>query len=260
MQWKPLPYILAFFLILTIACPAIQADDNVTFDYYGPDNVIDHQGDFWVLKEAPPGGIVASGGAEGTSTFWELPLSMQLAILPGLLTGFLIAIIGILKLGPLVLGKLKKLLENQTRDKIYDSVKKNPGSTMADITRRESLNLGTVRYHINQLQASHKITFVHSNKFLRIFQNSHTYSDREKTIISALNRPSARSILMYLDSNPGSVNTHIAEYLKISESGTHVQLKKLLKEGIISSSQEGRSQKYSLTDDVKEYLLKQSSS
>ena len=260
MQWKPMLYIVAFLTILTIACPAIQADDNVTFDYYGPDNVIDHQGDFWVLKEAPPGEIVARGETSGPLTFWELPLSMQIAILPGLLTGFLVAIIGILKFGPLVLGKLKKLLENQTRDKIYDSVKKNPGSTMADITRREGLNLGTVRYHINQLQASHKITFIHSNKFLRIFQNSQTYSEREKTIISALNRPSARSILLYIDSHPGSANIQIAEHLKISESGTHVQLKKLLKEGIIRFSQEGRSQKYFLADDVKEYILKQGSS
>jgi len=215
-------------------------------------------GGYNLVANPGPDDIVDASGADGDITFWELPLWIQISIMSGILAGFLATIIGILKLGPLVLGKLKNLLENQTRAKIYDSVKKNPGSTMADITKREGLNLGTVRYHINQLKASQKITFIRSNKFLRIFQNSNTYNDREKMIISTLNRSSARSIVMYLDSHPGSNNTQIAENLKISESGIHVQLKKLLKEGIVTSRQEGRSQKYYLTDDVKEHLLKQS--
>ena len=216
-------------------------------------------GGYNLVANPGPGDIVEAGGADGNETFWELPLWIQISIMSGLLTGFLAALVGILKFGPLVLGKLKNLLENQIRAKIYDSVKNNPGSTMADITKREGLNIGTVRYHINQLQASHKITFIRSNKFLRIFQNSNTYSDREKIIISTMNRSSARAIVMYLDGHPGSNNTQIAENLKISDSGTHVQLKKLVKEGIIRSSLEGKSLRYFLMDDVKEHILKQGS-
>lgn len=214
----------------------IAAHDTVVF---GPDDVVDRS------------------GADGQVTFWQLPLLFQIMWVTGYVLAFFAALAGALAVLPFVQGKLKRAGENETRNLIYEFVKKNPGTTAADISRQEGINLGTVRYHLNQLQASHKIVLSRSDKFVRIFQNSHTYDEREKIVISALNRRAGNSILSYLLNNPGATNSQIADHLRISESGTHVQLKKLLRDEILRANPEGRSLKYFLRDDVKAIIDKQ---
>lgn len=256
MQWKPLLCLVALLSLLAIALPA-TASQNDTYDYYGPDNVIERKGDYIVMKHAPPDAIVDSSGADGTITFWQLPLWIQLTQVTGIAAITAAALALILELWPLIAGKLKTPRDNEIRDQIYNHIKNNPGSTMADIARQEGLNLGTVRYHIGQLQSAHRITLIRSNKFVRLFQNSNTYSEREKTILSAMNRPTARALISYLHENPGTTNPQIAGYLQITDSGTHVQLKKLLRDDIVRSEPMGRFRRYYLKDDVRDLIDKQ---
>lgn len=259
MRCKPLLLTAMLFSALVIALPAAIATQNDTYDYYGPDNVIDRQGDYIIMKHAPPDAIVDDSGADGTITFWQLPLWIQLTQVTWIATLTAAALALILKLGPLVIGKLRTPRDNEIRDQIYHYIKNNPGTTMADIARHETLNLGTVRYHIGQLQSAHRITLVKSDKFVRLFQNSNIYSEREKTILSAMNRPTALAMIEYLHDNPGTTTPQIAGSLNITDSGTHVQLKKLLKDGLVRSEPAGRFLRYYLKEDVKALIDRQSS-
>jgi predicted transcriptional regulator len=257
MQWKPLLCITAILLIAAIVFPVACAQ-TPTFDPYGPDNVIDQVGDYYILKQPPPDAIVDDSGADGTITFWQLPMWIQVEQLTSIAAVTTAALVVLLKLWPLLAAKLKTSRDNKIRDLVYDHIRKNPGSTVADIARKEGLNLGTVRYHVGQLQATHRINLVRSSKFVRIFQNSNTYSDREKAILSAMNRPTALAMIEYLHGHPGTSNPEIADHLKITDSGTHVQLKKLLRDGIVRTEAQGRFLKYYLKDDVKALIDRQS--
>jgi predicted transcriptional regulator len=181
-----------------------------------------------------------TSGADGTITFWQLPLWIQLTQVTWIATLSATALALILKFGPLIIGKLKTPRDNEIRDRIYNHIKDNPGSTVASIARKEGLNLGTVRYHVGQLQSTHRITLVKSDKFVRLFQNSNTYTDREKTVLSAINRPTALSIVSYLHDHPGTTTPQIAGSINITDSGTNVQLKKLLRDQIIRAEPAGR--------------------
>ncbi len=253
-----MPYLLALVIFTAIALPAASAQ-NDTYDYYGPDNVIARQGDYIIMKHAPPDAIVDDSGADGTITFWQLPLWIQLTQVTEIAVITAAALALILKLGPIILGKLRTPRDNEIRDQIYTYIKDNPGTTMADIARREDLNLGTVRYHIGQLQSAHRINLVRSNKFVRLFQNSNTYSERDKTILSAMNRPTALALISYVHENPGTTIQQIAGHLNITDSGAHVQLKKLLRDGIVRTEPAGRFLRYYLKDDVRALIERQNS-
>ena len=259
MRCKPLLLIAMLFSALAIALPAAIATQNDTYDYYGPDNVIARQGDYIIMKHAPPDAIGDTSGADGTITFWQLPLWIQLTKVTEIAVITAAALALILKLWPVVIGKLRTPRDNEIRDQIYRHIKNNPGTTMADIARKEDLNLGTVRYHVGQLQSAHRINLVRSDKFVRLFQNSGVYSEREKTVLSAINRPTAMALVSYLHDHPGTTGPEIAGYLQITDSGAYVQLKKLLRDQVIRAEPAGRFLRYYLREDVKALIDRQSS-
>lgn len=200
-----------------------------------------------VVAFSPIPGPRDSSGCDATISFWELPMWIQIDFIMSMAAAYLAAS---KLLVPFIAGKLKRLLDNETRDQVYRSIRDNPGSTPSDIVRREGLNLGTVRYHIRQLQLTQKITALRLPKFVRLFQNSNTYSDREKRVIAALKREHSRALILYLAGNPGATNREIAARLTMTESGAHRYIKELLQAGIMSSRREGSYVKYYLEDDV----------
>lgn len=204
------------------------------------------------VDNSPIPGPLYGDGATNTVTFWELPLWIQITSVVSVLIG----LIAMVKLLPFILGKIKNVLDNNIRNQIYTHIKENPGSTTRDIVRQQGLNLGTVKYHIHQLQASYKITIMRSGKFLRIFQNSGKYTEREKVILSVLKYPSDRQIIQYLEKYPDATNLEVAQHLEITEGGAHKHLAGLVDKNIVSYKRDGKSKKYYLNDDVKDIFNK----
>ena len=232
--------------------------DGVTVDNYpipGPRDSSGASGDTIGLSPLP--GPIDTSGADATITFWQLPLWIQVEQITWIAAVTATALAVVLKLLPIVIGKLKNRRDNEIRDRIYAYIKDNPGSTMADIARQEALNLGTIRYHITQLQSDHRITLVKSDKFIRLFRNSGAYTDREKAIISSISRPAALSIVSYLKEAPGATIDEIAGHLQITSSGAYVQLKKLARDEVVHRAPAGRFLKYYLNEDVRALIDRQ---
>ncbi|WP_424358733.1 winged helix-turn-helix transcriptional regulator [Methanocella sp. MCL-LM] len=198
-----------------------------------------------------------TSGADATITFWQVPLRIQIEQITWIAAVTATALAVVLKLWPIVLGKLKNRRDNEIRDQIYAHIRDNPGTTMADISRKEGLNLGTIRYHVSQLQSDHRITLVKSDKFVRLFRNSGAYTDREKAIISSISRPAALSIVTYLKETPGATIDEIAGHLQITSSGAYVQLKKLARDEVVRREPAGRLLKYYLNEDVRALIDRQ---
>ncbi|CAJ36686.1 winged helix-turn-helix transcriptional regulator [Methanocella arvoryzae] len=221
----------------------------------GPRNSSGASGDTISLSPIP--GPVDTSGADATITFWQLPLRIQVEQITWIAAVTAAALAAVLKLWPIVIGKLKNRRDNEIRERIYNYIKNNPGTTMADISRRENLNLGTIRYHITRLQSDHKITLVKSEKFVRLFRNSGVYTEREKAIISSISRPAAISIVSYLREAPGATIDEIAGHLHITSSGAYVQLKKLIRDGVVYREPAGRFLKYYLNEEVLALIARQ---
>jgi hypothetical protein len=93
-------------------------------------------------------------------------------------------------------GRLDK---NGNRTGVFRYIAENPGSTLYEIARGTSVNIGTVRYHLFILGTNHRIVAHHTGeKFVRYFTNAGTFSDRERTIISLLRRDVTGKVLRLL--------------------------------------------------------------
>jgi predicted transcriptional regulator len=185
-------------------------------------------------------------------SFWELPLWVQLFYVSGALGALLV----FFKFLPFFLIKSKRLLDNRNREKIYDYIDENPGCTVNDISRSQSMNVGSVRYHVQRLEIMSRIIHMKFGKFTRLFRNSGAYSDREIVVLSALNIRMNKAIVQVVREQPGLSNKQIAEMLEIKESMAHLYLKHLLKDEIVRYEKEGQHKLYYIVSDVEEILKK----
>lgn len=222
--------IMLFLLIAAWLSPIVNADN----------------GGYSIGTTPLPGGPVKEGGADGTLSFWELPLWIQLSCAGGVLASLLVA----LKLVPFAFLKLKGKLENRNRAAINRYIEDNPGCTVNDIARGESLNLGSVRYHVYRLELARKVREVRTGKFARLFRNNGAYNGREIVVISALNIKTSRAIVMLLTIEPGLSNKQIAARLGIKTSSAHIYLSDLARDRIVRFEINDRRKMYYLESDV----------
>ncbi|MFZ3383192.1 MAG: winged helix-turn-helix transcriptional regulator, partial [Candidatus Methanoperedens sp.] len=136
-------------------------------------------------------GPIDTSGADATILFWELPLWIQIAYI----SEIILASLGLFKLIPIVLCKIKNLLENQNRQSIFKYILNNPGCTIAEISDKQEINRGSVKYHINKLKSEEIISFVKMGKFLRLFQNSGAFKDNEQKMAAHLKNEISRLLL-----------------------------------------------------------------
>jgi predicted transcriptional regulator len=206
----------------------------------------------YYVTPATPGDRADYQGDTYAVSFWELPLWIQMYYLSGAMGALFVAF----KLAPFVLLKLKRKLANENRESIYRHIQDNPGCTVTDISKHEEMNVGSVRYHVDQLQDARRIVLVKIGKFMRLFRNSGAYDDREIAVISALHLNTSRAIMFLIKDKPGLSNKQIAGMLDIKESMAHTYLVGLLKDEIIRCEKNGQRKMYYLESDVEAILLK----
>ncbi len=236
--------IVALFIILT--CIPVCADNGG-----------------YVVRPMTPDEIAAAheNMATGTGddralTFWELPLWIQLSYASALIAGALGALFVIFNVVPFFLIKTKRMADNKNREKIYGYINENPGCTVNDISRGQSMNVGSVRYHVQRLGTASRIILVRVGKFTRLFRNSGVYDEREIVVLSAMNIRTNRAIVLLIRQKTGLTNKEIADGLEIKESMAHLYLTHLLKDDIIRFVRNGQQKQYYLVDDVEPILKK----
>ncbi|WP_421909176.1 winged helix-turn-helix transcriptional regulator [Methanolacinia petrolearia] len=237
--------ILFFYILLIFMVTGVQAAEG---DYI----IKPHEDNQDLIDK----GLIDSGGADSTITFWELPLLIKISFIAGILA----AIIGTIKIIPIIQGRLEDLFDNQNRNDIFDFISENPGCSIADISNNLGINRGSTKYHIGKLISDSKVTLVKSGKFIRIFENSGIFDEQQKVLASHLRNETGRKLLLSIMENPGITNMDLAEKHDMNKSTIHWHLKKFQKSGIVQSSPEGRYKKYSLNptfeNDLKDYFSK----
>jgi len=198
----------------------------------------------------PAGGTMVS---PQPVSFWELPLwimLLQCVCLPA-------EIIGVIQWSGFAgLYRIRggNLLANDTRRKIYDCIRKNPGIHLRGIGKETAITLGTIRYHIDLLRRSHAIAVCEDRGYTHYFENSGTYSASQQKVLKHMRNETTREILAVLAEDRFASRKDIAESLGIAGSTVTWHMKRLEEDGVIDVRTEGRFVSYVIHDDAESVI------
>lgn len=237
----------AWHLLLTVAIAALTVTIAVgAFDGTG----ISSPGDYVVTPATPPGeGTVAVDAA--AESYWDLPLWVRLlsAVDTLLIMGWLAAFL------PPVAGRIENVLDNRNRLRIFSYVERNPGCTPAEITARQNMANGTVKYHVQMLEAEGMIILKRMGKFTRLFKSAGS-SDLERVAATYVRNETSRSLLQAIMDHPGITNSSLAEQFQLDKSSIHWHIDRFLRDRLIRFEQDGKFKRYYVSEEAKGVLTK----
>lgn len=141
-------------------------------------------------------------------------------------------------------GKNKKILELETRSKVYELVKKYSGCHFRELERISKLSSGVLKYHLNFLAKHGLIKQEKDGNNLRYFLVDIQFENIR--LLSLLRQRSIRKIILFMLIKDDFYYEDLVESVKLSPSTVSWHLKKLLVNGIISQHKTGRKTKYKL--------------
>lgn len=145
-----------------------------------------------------------------------------------------------------------KLLELESRRRIYDIVRAHAGSHFREIERKSGLPPGNVKYHLSYLSRHGLIKEEKDGNNLRYFPNE--IKSENKKLLGFLRQNTIRNIMLSLLINDNCNHEQIVRIVNLSPSTVSWHLKKLEESGMIESSREGRKTFYRLLVDKEEIL------
>ncbi len=148
--------------------------------------------------------------------------------------------------------KNKKILELETRRKIYELVKRYSGDHFRALERKSNLSVGVLKYHINFLTKHNFIRQEKDGNNTRYFIANIQHENRK--LLGLLRQKNIRKIILCIFSNENCHHEDIVKYVNISPSTVSWYLKRLEREEIISYVKDGRKTTYSLRIDKEEIV------
>jgi hypothetical protein len=144
----------------------------------------------------------------------------------------------------------KNVLEHDARHGIYQAITATPGIDVKTLAGMTGINENTLRYHLDRLVATGKISCYIRPGVVRYFQNQGAYSQYEHMVFHYLWTDTPRGILWLLYQHPGLTRQHIADALMISGPSVTRQMDNLTGDGIVENRFPGRSNHYYLTTEA----------
>lgn len=148
--------------------------------------------------------------------------------------------------------KEKKILELDTRKKIYETVRKFAGCHFREIVRKSGLSNGSVRYHLHYLV--HHNLIKEEKKGNTIVYFPMEFKPENSKLLSLLRQKSLRDIILFILTHKDCEHSEIVNFVKLSPSTVTWHLKKLEEEKIIASAKIGRTKNYRILIDNEEII------
>ncbi|MDW7733620.1 MAG: winged helix-turn-helix transcriptional regulator [Methanolobus sp.] len=186
-----------------------------------------------------PEELVNRDGADGTLSFWELPLQLQLVSCFCFLS---LSSFGVLKFLPFLLGKIRCNKGNKNRQKILSYVSDNPGCAEIDVLKDLGIKRGTFRYHFGKLELVNILVSVRHGRFVRYFRREYHRVNR----ISSLNLKSdtRKNVLETILEKPGMTGVELSSELGLDKSTIYWHLYRLKEDNKIYPEKHGRFKRY----------------
>lgn len=141
----------------------------------------------------------------------------------------------------------EKLLELHSRRRIYDYVKQVPGIHLRALQRELSMPLGTLEYHLYQMEREGLLVTREDGRFKGYFPHDEL-DRRDRDYLYFLRQEMPRRISLEVANQPGVRFQELAARLPISPSTLSFHLKKLLTAEILQETPLGREKTYTCTE------------
>lgn len=141
----------------------------------------------------------------------------------------------------------KNVLEHEARKVTYQAIAATPGIDIRTLAGMTGINENTLRYHLDRLVATGKISCFTRPGIVRYFQNQGAYTQFEHRVFHYFRTDTPCGILRLLHRNPGLSRQHIADALMIAGPSVTRQMDNLIEDGIVENRFHGRSNHYYLT-------------
>ncbi|MEA2034462.1 MAG: winged helix-turn-helix transcriptional regulator [Euryarchaeota archaeon] len=140
------------------------------------------------------------------------------------------------------------ILENSSREMIFQCVKENPGVQVADLKRSTGFTYKNLIYHLNVLANFGVVTSDKCKNSTRYFENSGKFSHKERAMLMHLNHPSDKKIIETVLHHPGISRYEISRHVGISGPSVSWHMHFLLHDQIIEQRKEGTIARHHLPD------------
>ena len=147
---------------------------------------------------------------------------------------------------PFIFGKVQDVLENRNRSRIFNYVSSNPGCTTIEISARQNMNMGTVKYHVFMLESQGKISLKKIGGFIMLFNSSHASSDLDKAVLAYVKNDTSKSILYAIMEEPGVTNKKLSEKFGLDKSSVHWHIDRFINDRLVNFEQAGKNKRYFL--------------
>jgi len=134
---------------------------------------------------------------------------------------------------------LEEALVLDSRRKIYKTIEASPGLHFREIQRRTDMAIGSLQYHLEQLEKKKLIRAQKETKFIRYYAVRQNLI-ADKKLISLLRQDSVRKIVIFLLENKAVNNQKLSKAINLSPSTTSWHMDKLLSEGLVEKRKRGR--------------------
>ncbi len=159
---------------------------------------------------------------------------------------------------PFMIGKVQDVLKNRNRLSVFNYVSSNPGCTPIEISVRQNMNKGTVKYHVFMLESQGKIILRRAGRYIRLFNSSNANSELDKTVLAYVKNDTSKSLLYAIMEEPGVTNKMLSEKFNLDKSSIHWHIERFINDRLVKFEQEGKNKKYFLEPDVIKLLTRSS--
>ncbi len=189
------------------------------------------------------GGGATDGGAGGmdaedTNAFLMCPLFLG-AI-------FFVIIIIVVVLAVAFYSKIRadKLMDNETRSKIYQYIETNPGTHLRAIKNELELPMGVLTHHIGKLESEEMVRSRQSGQYKRYWPYN-IPPDGNPYLT-----PTHQKIVDAVQANPGSNPQELADITGMTRHNVYYHTGQLEGKGVLTSQTEGGSRRYYIMKDT----------
>lgn len=129
-----------------------------------------------------------------------------------------------------------------TRLRVLDHIRQNPGSHMRKLQRDLSMALGTLEYHLYQLERSGLLVIRQLGRYKCYYSND--MDRRDKDLLYYLRQEMPRRIALEAADQPGITFAELAARMPIRPSTLSFHLRKLIAAGVLVAESAGRGKAY----------------
>lgn len=140
-----------------------------------------------------------------------------------------------------------RLLELETRKKIYARIKDRPGVYMRELERDTGISIGQLTYHLSLLVKANLVKEEIDGRFNRFYPLG--LSDYDRKILPLLRRPVLRKIILLILEKKCITNKELSENMFLSPATISWYIKTLKESNLINNENRGNEIILSLKDE-----------